>query len=386
MLTSLAVVLLIFRLRRPQPSPPGAQEPSQRLPLEAGSRAGTLPIAGEAGIPSAPLPALLPTERQGGEDILLFPPNASFANSPTGGILGFDPDRAGFIAIDAKGAVRDLTQDRFFDVEGVRWSNDRQAAVLEHSNNTKTLYFFNTRQRVALPSTWEELSFGPSASSIAFKNAGARSDLNWLATADTKNGSIRIVFPLEDGANRVHVNWSPDSGTVGFATIPRNGTTQDLYFISQDGSLSAPSMIEGAFFQSQWSPDGKLILSSTADPENLFRPRLWIALGEGPQRGVPQELPIATTADQCTFLKKSPSIICAVPDSPAPSGYGIDGPGDDWPHRVISVNLITGMSTLLYSPRSPSALRKPVVTQDGKTLFVTNRTTSRLERIPLTNF
>ncbi len=376
----LAIVLLVLRLRR-APAIPPAPLPIQNPPST------TLPTAGQGGVPTTiPGATLTPTQPETGIHSFDFAEEFFYAPNRSGGnLIAFSPQRGAFVQIDNQGHVDPLGEFQFSDVLGVNWSHDRSNALIEQSNGAKTLYNIQTKKQQTLPNQWSDIQFGPNNDSLVFKNTGTTVDGNWLASTNLTNGSLTLLRALGDNADSVEVNPSPDGSISALGAIPTDGTSQDLYFIKKTGELSPAVSIKGGFFQSQWSPNSRWLLFSTADLQKQFKPLLWLGVGGGAKQGQYTPLPLNTTAEQCTFTSRSTSIICSVPDSSSLSGYGISKGSSipDVPHRVVSLNLTDGSIKTLYTPPTSSVLVKPVVTADDKTLYITNRTTGQLESISL---
>ncbi|MBI5135224.1 hypothetical protein HZA86_03250 [Candidatus Uhrbacteria bacterium] len=312
-------------------------------------------------------------------DYLLYAPAAQGSN-----LIAFDQRQGAFVKIDSNGNVNPFDAFRMTNVQGVTWSSDRTSAIVRQSDGTQTAYNFQTKQRLTLPSTWTEVKFAANNRMVIFKNASSVGDARWLAAGNITNGGITLLRPLGDNASSVTVAPSPDGSVAALATIPVDGNSQNLYFIDSKGGVTEPVQIQGGFIQAQWSPSGQWFLFSTADTTNQFKPQLWLGAGEGPNRGNHVLLPLPTTAQQCAFAKDSTLLVCAVPSGPPQSGYGVsEGSIPGIPHTVMAIDLITGTTRTLFAPPTPSTLTTPVVTADGKTLYVTNRTTGLLESIAI---
>ncbi|GEM_PF-5952648 len=375
----LSIILLVLRLRRAPvvpPAPPPIQPPITTLPT-AGQ--GTLPSTG-------PGSTTQPSTATTGLKSFNFSEELFYAPSRSGDtLIAFSPQRGSFVKIDNQGNVQPVGEFLFSDVLGVNWSHDRSNALLEQSNGAKTLYNLQSKAKLTLPNQWSDIQFGPNNQSLVFKNTGTTSDGNYLATTSLANDSLTLLRPLGDNADSVEVNPSPDGSTSAMATIPQDAVSQNLYFINKNGELSPSVSIKGGFFQSQWSPNGRWLLFSTADLQDQFKPLLWLAAGTGTAQGQHTLLPVGTIAQQCTFTSRSTSLICSIPSTDSRSGYGISNSNNipDVPHHVVLINLANGSTKTLYTPPTSSVLVRPVVTADDKTLYITNRTTGQLESISL---
>ncbi len=351
---------------------------------------GTLPTApsGGPGVSTPPgiiIPAAPSTTTPPAGETILFSDYLLYTPGQKGStLLAFDKSQGAFVNIDNQGNVNPLDAFRFSDVRNVAWSPDRSSAILRQSDGTKTVYNFQTKQRLTLPSSWTEVKFTADNQTVVFKNSSTVNDGRWLATGNLNNGGITLLRPLGDNSNSVIVSPSPDGTVAGLATIPIDGNSQNLYFIDSQGGISTPVQIQGGFVQTQWSADGRWLLFSTADTGNQFKPLLWLGAGEGPNRGNHTQLPLATTASQCAFAKNSTLLVCSVPSGPPQPGYGLsEGAIPNIPHAVMAIDLNSGKLQTIYTPPSPATLTTPVVTADGKTLYITNKTTGLLQSVTL---
>ena len=368
---------------------PVAQNPNSgdvdtplRTPQQPVGGLGAKNLPTGSGIPATSTPPVAPAA-PGPEQVFFSSLTISLANDPTGGMVAFNPSTSTFIHIDSNGNASNKSEERFFDVKGITWSHDRGMAVIEDANG-KSIYNFNTKERIALPSNWEEFSFSPDNRSIAFKNLGKNSNSQWLATTNLTTGKINLITQLGNEANRVHVDWAPGNTALGFITIPTDGNAQQLSFINPDGAFASSTPIEGAFFRSRWAESGKLFVFSTADVDNALTPRLWVGLGSGEHRGAYQELSLTTTADQCTFGGLNDRLlICAVPDARDAASYGLLGDIPLVPHRIVALDLATGIPKTIYTPTTPTTIKSPVIAKDAKKIYFTNVTTGQVETVPL---
>ncbi len=76
-------------------------------------------------------------------------------------------------------------------------------------------------------------------------------------------------------------------------------------------------------------------------------------------------------------------MVCAVPNRAALDGYGIDGEIAQTAHRIVGIDLATGITKTFYTPPDDATLSNPVVSKDAKKVYFTNNTTGKLQVVPV---
>ncbi len=371
---------------QPQPKPPvtggpelpepGPREPRPPLPP------GIFPEPTEPGQPLQPSPIA-----NGGAtmiDRLTDEPITALTLAGDGKTpVVYNPKEGLFYRITPDGTVSPLSSRIFRDVENVAWAKGATKGILEFPDGANILYDFTTDQQITLPKEWQNFSFSPEGSSIAFKSLGKRDEDRWLAIANPDGSGAERIEHLGFKDNKVNVAWSPNNQVVATFPEAQTGNQQEVYFIGrhQENFLSLP--VEGRGFRSQWSPDGSHLLYSTYPIGGGSRPQLSLASAEGDAIGDTNiELGLETWPEKCVF-QNTTALICAVPTQ-LPDGAGMFPKiADTIPDQFVRIDLQTGSKTILALPTTDTTADRLVLSDDGKYLFFTNKRTGILERMQL---
>ena len=117
------------------------------------------------------------------EDIASPIRSQSFSDS-NNGINYYDPQQQSFFRISDSGEIIKLSDQKFYSVENVTWSDKNNRAIIEYPDGTKILYDFNKDRSLAtFPKDMKEFAFSASEEKIASKWVGQYEDYNYIVVA-----------------------------------------------------------------------------------------------------------------------------------------------------------------------------------------------------------
>lgn len=302
------------------------------------------------------------------------------------GYVYYDPLTYKFYKVFPNGQRVEISSQEFYDVQNVSWSPDRNRAILNYPDGSNIYHDFQTGASVTLPKEMREPEFTKSGDKIAYKYVGDE-DESWLAVASPNGSNQQIVESLGDRADRVEVNWSPDSQVVGVYRESIGINEEEIYFIGQHGENFKSFTVDGAGFTGSWSPDGNKLLYSVYNADSDYKPTLHVVDSRGDSIGLNNtDLEINTWPDKCAF--GSGALYCAVP-SALPDGAGMSRDlGLVTDDNIYEIDLETGQKTLLAIPYDPDSygsytVEKPYLSAGEDTLYFRSGRTGKLEQIRL---
>jgi hypothetical protein len=296
------------------------------------------------------------------------------------GVRFYNPEDGRFYRVNADGTITELSGRQFFNVEDVQWGNSSDQAILEFPDGTNVFYDFDAKQQVTLPKHWEDFEFAPDDTRVVAKSIGTDEANRFLLTANPDGGEAQAVEPLGRNADKVHVNWSPNSQVIAYAETGelRSGNEQEILMVGQNHENFRSIIAPGQDFLPNWSPAGKQIVFSVWNTDNGNRPSLWITSAEPATMGQNRRrLNLNTWADKCTWASES-EIYCAVPQG-LPSNSGLQrNLFATLPDDIYRINLASGVSTKINLPNQNRPVRQPVLNADQTKLFFSDAETGQL--------
>ncbi|HLC89698.1 MAG TPA: hypothetical protein VJG65_01935 [Patescibacteria group bacterium] len=295
----------------------------------------------------------------------------------------YDKTSGLFYRLTADGRATPLTNQTFFEVQGITWSPNKQMAVLEYPDGANIVYNFSTNKQITLPQHWQDFSFAPTGEKLVFKSLGSSAENRWLAIANLDGSNAKKIEALGDKDATVYPLWSPNNQIVAMFTDDAGFDRQNLYFLGANGENFKSTLIEGRGFQGQWSTKGDRLLYSVYSSDSGYRPALWIVDATGDQIGENRRnLKIETWADKCSFAEND-TIYCAVPQN-LEEGAGIFANDlDNSPTNIYKIDLKTGFRSLIARPEGNPNIDQLYTSQDGRYLYFTAKTDGRLYKINL---
>lgn len=302
------------------------------------------------------------------------------------GLQYYDATNQQFYRINPDGSITALSDQKFYQVQSVTWSERGEKAILEYPDGTNILYNFDTKKQVTLPREMEDFSFNTSGSQIAAKWVGDNADNNWIIAANDDGSGMFLVEPIGDQANDVIMGYSPDNQVAALYRKYTDSQNQEVYPIGLHGEEYNSFSVAGAGFTSTWSPDGSSLLYSVYNEDTNYAPNLWVTKGNTSDLGdLKVSLNVSTWPDKCTFADGG-TLYCAVPQG-LPRGAGFYPElADKYPDNFYRIDLNSGNKTLLASPVGESgsyAAYNLFTSSDGSFLYFVDKNTGKLQNIRL---
>lgn len=371
-----------------KPAAPVAETPEAETPTAAGG----LPAAGIAGPRPAGAPET-PAETPGGLPVAKTIATADFALTGTSGITMdasgqsiqyYDSASGLFYKASANGTLSPLSNKKFFQVQSAVWSGDSSKAVLEYPDGSNIVYDFTTDKQVTLPRHWKDFAFSPDNDKIISKSVGDDINNRWLVISDTNGANAKIISPLGDNADKVQVAWSPNNQVVGFsATGDPTGEfgTQEIYLIGQNNENFKSLKVRGTNFKTEWAKEGDRIIYSVADPQNGYRPTLWVADVSGDNVGTNSvKVNLNTFVDRCAVISGYKAY-CAVPKN-LDEGAGFDARlAAETDDEFYFVDLKTGAASFVGAPETSYSVNHISVSADENYLYFTDKANGGLHQM-----
>ena len=222
-----------------------------------------------------------------------------------------------FYQIDEMGNKTLMTDQVFYNVDKISWAPTKDKAVIEYPDGFKTVYDFNTKKQYVLPKNWEDFSFNPSGTQLAFKSTSKYPENSWLAVANFDGTSAQPIEHMGRNADKVIVSYSPNYQTIAFSQTgePRGIWEQSILLIGLHGENFRPLVVDGRGFESQWSPRGNKLAYSVYSSDNDFKPRLYLVNAQGEEIGSEKiDTGLNTWSSKCNFNQTGQTLYCAVPE------------------------------------------------------------------------
>ncbi|MEK7653068.1 MAG: hypothetical protein AAB358_01120 [Patescibacteria group bacterium] len=303
------------------------------------------------------------------------------APTGVGEFVYYNPTDGKFYRVSANGAVSAFSDKIFKNVSNVTWSNSRDKAVLEYPDGAKIVYDFETKKQITLPKHWEEFSFSPNDSQIAFKSIALDPENRFLAVAKYDGTQSKTLEEIGGFEDQFQTEWSPNNQMVGTFTEGKDADRSNVYFIGQNNENFKLMLVEGRGFQSEWSPTGDKMVYSVYNSGNDFKPTLWVADTSPDRIGDNRHsLGLDTWADKCAFAGNN-TVYCAVPTS-LPYGAGVQPlVASTIADEIYEINLSTGMRRLVATPDGNHTISQIFVSDSSNEIFFQDMNNQRIYRI-----
>ncbi|MDD5031743.1 MAG: hypothetical protein PHR36_01725 [Patescibacteria group bacterium] len=288
-----------------------------------------------------------------------------------------------FYKIDKDGQITTLADKVFHSVESVKWSPDKDKAILEYPDGANILYNFSTNKQITLPTHWKDFDFSPDSSQIVMKSVGLDPDNRWLAITNEDGSKTRAIEEIGEKDETVYPSWSPNNQVIAMYTEGVDFDRQEVFFVGLNEENFKSTIIEGRGFQPQWSPEGDKLLYSVYSSDNDLKPMLWLVGAQGDSIGAGRKsLGLETWADKCAFASDT-DLYCAVPrDLETGSGLFPELAANT-PDRLYKIDTATGLKKLVAIPDGDYNMSDLIISADGRYLYFTDKTTQRLNKINL---
>ncbi len=286
------------------------------------------------------------------------------------------------------GAVLQLSPKRFPSVEHITWSPDHQKAVLEFPDDSRVIYDFAGEKQYTLPQATDDFAFSPNSEKIAYEYRGNGENNQLLVVSDFDGQNAKGIQDLADKAGNVQVAWSPSDEVVALFREGTDAGRQQVILIGQNQENFKSIQTEGRGFRGTWTPDGSKLLYTVYSDATNWNPELYLVNARGERTGQGNtDLGLATFIDKCAFNSIGTTAYCGVPDA-LERGSGLYPEfADNVKDTFYTVDLTTGLVRPLAQPVSKSLERytvtNPMLSDDERTLFFTDRGTGRLLKLRL---
>jgi len=279
-----------------------------------------------------------------------------------------------------------LSDEEFFNVQDVFWSNNKTSVIIAYPDGSKILYDFVSHEQTTLSKEINEPIFS-NTDNVAYKHLSEQGEINWLAVTNPSTGQTQLIEPLGDNADQVQISWSPSNEVVALYSKPIGLDKSEIFFIGLEGENNKSLVVDGSNFKGLWSLTGNKILYSIVRAENNYNPQLWIVDASQDVLGQHSfNLELSTWANKCVFVLET-KVYCAVPKE-LTEGAGlypelITGTQD----MIYEIDLTTGFSKLLADPVLNSgenfSISEIYLSRNGQFLFFLDNLTQKIYKIRL---
>ncbi|MFA6272644.1 MAG: hypothetical protein WC693_06165 [Patescibacteria group bacterium] len=368
-------------------------KPVEQPPVTVEQPTGGLPSAGQAGQqPAAPGQVATPAT---GLPIAKTIVTADLATSGSvgmtlaangSGVQYYNSNDGLFYKATADGALTQLSNKKFFNVQNVTWSQDNGKAVLEYPDGSNIIYDFASGQQTTIPKHWQDFSFTPAGDKLVAKSIGDSPNSQYLIIADANGNNAKAVAALGANADKVEVNPSPNEQIVAFSNTgdpTGNFGTQEIYLVGQNNENFKSLTVSGFNFQSKWTKEGDRIFYNVTDPNNDYKPALWAADASGDNVGTnAKKINLNTWVDKCAVLAGYKAY-CAVPTT-LQAGDGFDRRTSETSNDTFYfVDLKTGATTFIGAPDNNYNVTGVSVSPDEKYIFFTDLAAGGVHRMSI---
>ncbi len=301
----------------------------------------------------------------------------------------YDPSAGRFYRKDSSGTVTQMGDAFFPNAGNVQWSPTQDQVIFATPDGKNVFYDLKTGKQSILPVEMSQIRFSATGSQIGYKFYAPNIDNRFLGVSNPDGTELKVIETLGTETTDVEVNWSPSSQIIATYRKSTGGESQNVYFVGQEGENFENLEVDGRGFTGKWSPNGRQMLYSIYSDDTDYKPRLWIANADGSDLTGTGEfnLGVETYADKCAFASET-TAYCAVPRR-LETGSGIYRElADDTQDRFYSINVTTGVSSLIANPVDSNGNNNVRATDlrvsdDGKTLYYINEETGKLESLAL---
>lgn len=310
--------------------------------------------------------------------------NSSISLDETGNnLVSYQRETGQFYKIQPDGTKQLLTDRIYKDVENVAWAPEADQAILEFPDGTNVLYDFKADKQISLPKDWTNFDFNQTGDKIGFKDLNANSEYRWIGMSNPDGSGQKYLEHLGNQYNRFKIDWAPTGDKIAQYNPGASASTSRLLFVGLNGENYKAIDLRGYGIETQWTPDGSRILYSGHTISTDHKPVLNIVNASGDTIGYDhQSLNLNTWVNKCSFADKD-TVYCAVPkELPYGASYAPEI-ADDIPDYIYKVNLKTGAKSFVAEPEYNYTIEQIQVSEDGSTLFFTDKTTQALHSIRL---
>lgn len=308
-----------------------------------------------------------------------------FSTMTSGGQINYLNTKDGkFYRLGADGQAVALSDQTFFGASDVFWDGAGERATIEFEDGSNIVYDFATKKQVILPAHWQDLKITTNGDSIAFKNMAYEVENRYLAISKFDGSQPKIIESIGVNADKVQINWSPNSQVVAQYIEGKDSSRSEVYFVGQNKENFRSMVVQGRGFEGKWSPSGNFMLYSTYDVNDGYRPSLWISAASGENIGASRSpIPLRTFVDKCTFAEDR-FVICGAPEE-MPAGAGLNrNEADKTQDNIWLMDLATGDMRMIAKPQGARTVENIMysASNPGK-IFFSEKNDNRIYQINL---
>ena len=298
-------------------------------------------------------------------------------------LVSYQKETGEFYKITSTGEKKLLTERIYKDVENVAWAPKSDEVILEFPDGSNVLYNFQSDKQISLPKDWTEFDFNKSGDKIGFKDLNNNPDYRWIGMANPDGSGQKYLEHLGTQYKRFEIDWSPTGDKIAQFNPGSSANSSQLLFVGQNGENFKSIDLHGYGVETQWTPDGTRILYSAHNVSTDHKPLLNIVNASGDTIGYDhQSLNLNTWAHKCTFESKD-IVYCAVPKELPYAADFAPEIADTIPDYIYKVNLKTGAKSFVAEPEYDYTMEQLMVSEDGSSLFFTDKATQALHSIKL---
>lgn len=315
---------------------------------------------------------------------LNYQPTSVLTLNATGeSAITYDAKDGRFYAIDANSDKQQLNDRVYKNVQNISWSPQKEQAIMEFPDGTNVLYNFASDKQITLPKDWTEFSFNKSGNQIAFKDLNANPEYQFLAVANADGSGQKYIEYIGDDVNNFKIDWSPNGQIVAQYKTGKSVNTSKLFFLGQHGENFKAITVNGYGVQTKWAPNGDKLVYNSYSVSSENKPQLYVVDAAGNNIGYNHNsVKLSTWIDKCAFSGES-TLYCAVPKK-MPEGAGlVPALADNTPDYIYKVDLETGVKSFIAEPEFDYTIDKMQVSEDGSTLYFTDKSTQELHMMKL---
>lgn len=311
-------------------------------------------------------------------------PSAGVTLSNNGSDLQFYNRADGkFYKVTKDGEVNQLTDKIFYDVSSIKWSPNKNKAILEYPDGANIVYDFMTDKQVTLPKHWKDFDFSPSGSQIVMKSIGLDPSNRWLAVSNVDGSKIMAIEPLGEKDATVFPSWSPNNQTIAMYTEGIDFDRQEVFFTGLNKENFKSTIVEGRDFRPLWSPQGDRLLYSVYSSKNDLKPMLWLVNAQGESIGSGRtSLGIETWADKCVFAN-SRDLYCAVPKNLEEGAGLFPELAQNTTDELYQIDTRTGLKKRVATPDGDYNMSNLIISDNGYYLYFTDESSQGIYKIQL---
>ncbi len=303
-------------------------------------------------------------------------------------ILYFSQADQKFYQTNLDGTERRAIEKRKFNkVVGIKWSPDKQWAILKVKMNNNNQYYvtnFKKDSYFLLKKNLDEVAWGANSNKIFYKYFNSQNHSRTLNIANVDGSNWKELANLK--YRRVVIKQIPKTGLISFWN---QGDANQETFLQSKPIIGGQTdtLFNGNFGADYlWSPSGNYVLVSHTNQKGGYKMQLAVMNYKG---GEYHDLDIPTFVSKCVWSKDEQTVYYALPG-------GIDNhailPNDYKESKVKSVdtfwkvNITTTKKTRLISVKDIKKeydASQMFLNQDESLLFFINKVDRKLYRISL---